>query len=70
MKPEYKKVLDNILDTFTGSDGGVKFLQFKLMLDALSKQEDEGDLSARAILGIMIQFSKLIDVSGDPRSFK
>jgi hypothetical protein len=69
MKTEHKQAFDNITDTFTGSDGGVKFLMFKVMLESLSYQSLNGDKEAEQIMNIVVQFSKLIDIYMDSRSY-
>jgi hypothetical protein len=55
---------DNILDTFTGADGGVKFVYLRLMLEELERRSDESnDPHAEQLLAIIGQFSRMIDVA-------
>ena len=53
----------NILDTFAGSDGGVRFVKFRGMIDTLDIQAKSGDESAQKIIDIMHQFSRMIDLA-------
>ena len=53
----------NILDTFTGADGGIRFVNFKSMIEMLDKQAGDGDPSSEHLIQIMLQFSRLIDVA-------
>lgn len=53
---------DNILDTFTGADGGVKFVLFKSLLADLERRlYDEDDQIAGQLLELVNQFSRFID---------
>ena len=55
---------ENILDTMTCGDGGIKFMNFCTMLRALDDAAVAGDGSAREILLTIKRFSKLIDLAG------
>lgn len=70
MKTLYQQSFDNILDTFSGADGGGRFVMFKSMLEALSNQADEGDKAAGQLMEIVVRFSRLIDISTDTRTYK
>lgn len=64
MKSEkYQKQLENILDCFTGADGGVLFMNLKLLLDEMERQELNGDTDASEVLLIFSNFSRLIDTA-------
>lgn len=52
----------NIVDTFSGVDGGIKFVKLRVLLESLEKQIDS-DAAAKDIIKIMSQFSRLIDVA-------
>ena len=57
MKPETKKHFLNILDTFSGTDGGVSFVKLKTALEEWDKAEDP---AGKELLKMMINFSKII----------
>ena len=59
-----KEYLDNILDCFGGADGGVSFAKFRYAVEDLEKQAMGGDVSAKRIIEVVRQFSKLINVLG------
>ena len=64
MKNEtYQKAFDNVLDTMTGMDGGAKFLYFKMLVEDMAQQADNGDLPAKEVMKVITAFSKLIDIS-------
>ena len=64
MKSEkYQKQLENIMDCFTGADGGVSFMNLKLLLDEMERQELNGDTDASEVLRIFSNFSRLIDTA-------
>lgn len=63
MSPEMR----NILDTFTGADGGVRFVKLKCFVEALEQQASNGDAASKELLQIVNRFSKLIDVANDPK---
>lgn len=54
----------NILNTFTGADGGIRFAQFRFMLERLETQVDDyDDPHAEKLLEIVGQFSRMIDAA-------
>ena len=59
MNRENKEAFRNILDTFTGADGGVKFIKFRAHLEDIEKRND---VDSKKVLKIMTDFSKLINV--------
>lgn len=67
---ELQAHFDYILDTFSGSDGGIRFVKFKCMLTSLEKQADLGDESAKKILEVMIHFSRLINVTNEVSKYE
>jgi hypothetical protein len=66
MRAETQHAIDNILDTFTGADGGGRYLHFMAVIRGLDRQAqecvgtDEGE-NAERILNIVKQFSRLLD---------
>lgn len=62
MTEKTQKALDNILDCFSGVDGGGRFCRLKWFLEDLeSRQETEA--GADEILEVMFRFSRLINVA-------
>lgn len=66
LRPETKQALDNIVDTFTCSDGGGKFVMMRNALIALDKQACNGDTSAQKLIELFTRFSKFIDLISIP----
>ncbi len=58
-KEENNEALDNIMDTFAGADGGIRFIKFKFGMEHFEK---EGSEASELIMDVMIKFSKLIDI--------
>jgi len=52
--------LNNIMDCFTGADGGVRFIMLRSMLE---RMQDEDSQTGEMILDYMRKFSRLIDVA-------
>jgi hypothetical protein len=52
----------NILDTFTGADGGVRFTKFFTGYNEFKRRAENGDKDAQEIILLVQRFSKLIDV--------
>lgn len=61
--PDLEAALHNILDTFTGADGGARFVFFQTGIRAWDKDWNEKeDMASWKLLQIVKQFSRLIDV--------
>jgi hypothetical protein len=52
------------MDCFTGADGGVSFVNLRILLEGM---ENEDTQTANAVLDIMRKFSRLIDVANKQR---
>jgi hypothetical protein len=61
MTKETKEAFDNITDTFTGGDGGVRFLKVKFLIEEMDRQSESGNADACQIIRVIKQFSRLID---------
>ena len=57
----YNQII-NILDTFSGADGGAKFVCFKVGIQAIEKEALGGKQSAIQLLKVIRDFSKLLDI--------
>jgi hypothetical protein len=65
MRKEKQEAFQNIVDCFTGEDGGVKFAFVKKRFDEIDKTAIEGDKASQEIMEIMVRFSRLINVLGE-----
>ena len=63
MDKETHKAFVNILDTFTGADGGVKFVMFREFLNEITELEKSGNQDAAKALGMIRTISNLIDAA-------
>lgn len=61
--PAIESAMNNVLDTFSGADGGGSFWFFLTMIRALDEQAANGDEPAKVLLKILTDFSKLIDAA-------
>ena len=52
--------INYILDTFTGGDGGISFIKFKVLIEHLDQKDDE---AAREIIRIVRRFVRLIETA-------
>jgi hypothetical protein len=59
---ELGDAIQNIMNTFSGSDGGVRYIKFRVTLEYLETLADN-DAAAAHIIEIVKQFSRLIDAS-------
>lgn len=62
MRITTQAAFQNILDCFSGSDGGVKFAILNEHIKQIDKQALNGDKPSEELILIMSRFSKLIDV--------
>jgi len=61
MRDETKKDIDNIVDCFTGADGGIRFAMFLGAVDIIDKQAKNEDQSSKELIKIITRFSSLIN---------
>jgi hypothetical protein len=63
-KSEALKAFQSITDTFTGADGGVSFVNLKVLVEKLDKQHREDDyVDAGKILLMIIRFNSIIQAA-------
>ena len=67
MKSRTKTHFDNILNTFSGEDGGIAFIKFRNFVEQLDKKEN--DESAESIIEIMVRFSRMIQLAQEENIF-
>ena len=58
-----RSAMENIMDTFTGADGGAKYIKFTQMIVQLDRQAKEGDRAACQLLDFINCTSRLIDTA-------
>lgn len=66
MTPITEKAFQNILDCFTGADGGIAFINTKLLIEEIDKRAEEQTPDGHAasqVIDVVLRFSKLIDVA-------
>ena len=63
--PDLANTFESILDTFTGSDGGIRFVRFRVFLEEIERLSIRGDKHADEILKIVKQFKMLIDIANE-----
>ena len=61
MRQITKDQFDNILDCFTGADGGVRFVNLRAALEQFDKEAVEGNEDSAECLCVLSMFSKFID---------
>ena len=59
------EAFQEITNTFSGTDGGVRFVRFRVFLESLETQSLNYDPAADKILDIVKHFSKLIQVANE-----
>jgi hypothetical protein len=57
-----RELLD-IVDVFSGADGGVAFARLKSLVDELAEQASAGDADAGAVLAVVSRFHRLISAA-------
>ncbi len=58
---EMQQTISHITDVFAGGDGGVNFLNFKCLMEAMEEQSMRGDESAKEVCKIVYTFKRLLD---------
>ena len=61
-KDLFEKANTTILDCFTCTDGGIKYLKYLSIMRDFSEQADTGNTTSRELVEIVKKFSNLIDV--------
>lgn len=63
MRDETGAAFMNILNTFSGEDGGVGFVAFRKLLQDMDAKAKAGDKAAQEIVLLVTRMSKLIDIA-------
>lgn len=62
-----RTAIENLMDTFTGTDGASKYVRFCTLIIQLDQQARSGDHAAQQLLDFVHKTSRLIDVANQPR---
>lgn len=62
-RTDVQAAMDNVLDTFSGGDGGVRYVVFCQYVQQLDSQAESGDDAAKEILKVITRFSRLVDLA-------
>lgn len=63
MRDETGAAFLNILNTFSGEDGGAGFVAFRTLLQEMDAKAKKGDKAAQEIVLLVTRMSKLIDIA-------
>lgn len=58
----FREANQNILDCFTGADGGGRFSNYLFIMRDFAEKADNGDDGAKQLVEMVEKFSKLINV--------
>ena len=62
--PKIKEIVQDILDVFTGADGGADYIHFiSFMEDMCNRYLDNDDKAAGEILNVVVRFHCLLKVA-------
>jgi len=61
---EIERALQNLMDIFTGADGGVQFIVIQRTLETIEQQALAGDEASKKIIQEVKRASKLFDILG------
>lgn len=65
MRPRTVAAFRNLLNTFSGEDGGGSFQNLRLFIDELEKMAKSGDVAADECVQVMIRMSRMIDTANN-----
>lgn len=63
MRPKTEAAFTNLLDTFTGADGGGRFVFLRSFVETLDAKAAAGDEAAKQVIEVVFQFSRLINLA-------
>jgi hypothetical protein len=61
MRPKTEKAVRTALDCFSGADGGVTFMLFRILIENLDAKAAAGDAAAQQLIDLIYRYAKLID---------
>lgn len=65
VQEQVEGAIDTMLDCFGGSDGGMSFIQMKILAQEMSRQVDEeGNDAALEVCQVILRMEKFIKVAG------
>jgi hypothetical protein len=63
MRKDTASAFGNILQAFSGEDGGAGFIAIQHLVQVMDRQASEGDIAAEEIVTLVKRMSRLIDVA-------
>lgn len=63
MRKDTAAAFDNILQTFSGEDGGAGFIAMQKLVQVMDQQASQGDVAAAEIVMLVKRMSRLIDAA-------
>jgi hypothetical protein len=61
-RPATRAAIVEIMNTFTGADGGLKYVQFCSLLETLDRQAAAGDVSSERLVAMVTDFERLLNI--------
>lgn len=65
-RPKMQAAMQQILDTFTGADGGISFTRLCATCQVLDAMAAKGDRDSEEALKCVLQLHRLIEISDRP----
>jgi hypothetical protein len=61
--PSLNMQLNNIMNCFSGDDGGVSFIRLRSLIETMHARAVTGDDAAKQLIDVVSKMSRLIDVA-------
>jgi hypothetical protein len=61
-----RTAVENLMDTFAGTDGGAKYVRFCTFIIQLDRQAKAGDEASVQLLEIVHRMSRFVDITNRP----
>ena len=61
--PRLDEAFHSILDCFTGTDGGARFMHLQCFIEEFDRRAANGDKAAAQITEVVYQFDRLIQIA-------
>lgn len=61
-----RTAVENLMDTFAGTDGGAKYIRFCTFIIQLDRQAKAGDGAAVQLLEVVHRMSRFVDIANKP----
>ena len=63
MRSKTEKSFRDLMDTFSGTDGGVRFVRFRIFVEQVDARASAGDLAADKVIEILHQMHRMLDLA-------